>query len=109
MAVAAGDAGPVSARTASMSLALPVSIISAPAPTVTMTTTGTPIAAACNARRRRDADAARRGTDQGPRAAAASLTDPCQARNSSSGSLNGAPPAQPGAPPSDSGGRVRPP
>ena len=74
-----------------MSLALPVSIISAPAPTVTMTATGTPIAAACNARRRRDADAARRGTDQGPRAAAASLTDPCQARNSSSGSLSGAP------------------
>ena len=90
MAEAAGDAAPVSARTASMSLALPVSIISAPAPTVTMIATGTPIAAACNARRRRDADAARRGTDQGLRPAAASLTDPCQARNSSSGSLNGA-------------------
>src|ERR1700722_10683149 len=103
MAEVAGDGAPVSARTASISLALPVSIISAPAPTVTMTTTGTPMAAACNARRRRDADTARRGTDQGPRAAAASLTDPCQARNSSSGSLNDVPPAQPGVPPSVSG------
>ncbi len=95
VAAAVGDAVPVSARTASMSLALPVSIISAPAPTVTMIATGTPIAAACNARRRR-APVGLLGTDQDLRAAAASLTDPCQARKSSSGSLSRVPPVHPG-------------
>src|ERR1700722_3944343 len=84
LAVAADGAAPVSARTASISFALPVSIISAPAPTVTMTATGTPTAPACSARRRRrDADPALLGADQDPRRPAAWLTDPCQARKSS--------------------------
>ena len=89
---AAGDAGvtaPVFDRGASISLALPVSIISAPAPTVTMTAAGTPIVATCKARRRRD-EVPGRDAGHGRRGAAASLTDPCQARNSSSGSPSGA-------------------
>ena len=103
---AAGDATPASDRGASISLALPVSISSAPAPTVTMMTAGTPIVATCTARRRRDGLPGRdAGHDR--RGAAASLTDPCQARNSSSGSLSGeasperggsARPANPSAP-----------
>ena len=94
---AAGDTTPVFDRGASISLALPVSIISAPAPTVTMTAAGTPIVATCKARRRRD-EVPGRDAGHGLRGAAASLTDPCQARNSSSGSPRGAaPPARVGA------------
>src|ERR1700722_14462037 len=89
MAEVAGDGAPVSARTASISLALPVSIISAPAPTVTMTATGTPIACSSTTPRRPHPGPPRRGAYQGQRPPAASLTDPCQARNSSSDSPSG--------------------
>src|SRR5580658_1702644 len=85
---AAGDTAPVFDRGASISLALPVSISSAPAPTVTMTAAGTPIVATWTARRRRG-ELPGRDAGHGRRGAAASLTDPCQARNSSSGSLSG--------------------
>ena len=77
------------ARCASISLARPVSIISAPAPTVTITAAGTPIRATCQARRRRAAPAGRPGAGQVARRAVAWSTDPCHARNSSSGSPRG--------------------
>src|SRR5580693_7739458 len=80
------DTGPVLDRSASISLARPVSISSAPAPTVTMTAAGTPILATCHPRPRprRAGGAGGRRADHGVRRVAASATDPCQARNSSS-------------------------
>ena len=75
-----------------MSLALQFSIISAPARRVTMATNGTPIAAASDARRRRDTDAAPSRHQTGDAPGRRLVDRSLQARTSSSGSLNGAPP-----------------